>query len=198
MNINPLLFLHLFAIGMWLACVIIEFMIETDKRFKDVVAPLHGMIDRYLEIPLLLVVLFTGGLMLRDTPLSTMLIIKIVLALGAIGVNIFCALPVIRRNREFQKAPSNQKIGHYRKQIMVSFALGTPMGLSAFTLGILMMIGINLQPTSDKIASHTQENTSVDFKSGAGFFTETPTETIPTTALNKAGSHCLKVDQASL
>lgn len=94
--------------------------------------------DLLLELPLIVGVLITGGLLLASRwPPSALLWTKILLGLMAIGVNLFCVAMVIFRMRRLDDANALRR---YSYRIRLSGA-AVPFGLAAATLGLVYFRG---------------------------------------------------------
>ena len=94
--------LHIAFIGIWLGCVLTEALFErallgTGKSNKLILARLHKKVDLLIEIPAFVAVVSTGTWMLSNTPLDTLLGIKIGFGLIAVLANIICVHLVFAR-----------------------------------------------------------------------------------------------------
>lgn len=133
----PLL-VHLFALGMWAGCVLVEVLLElvpkrTDKDALDI-ARYHFYIDMFIEIPLLLIILASGFYMLQSEHLTGLFLIKILLGLTAIGANVYCAVVVVLRHRAGARGDVARVTGLTRA-VFASVA-ATPAGLAALAIGL--------------------------------------------------------------
>lgn len=136
------LFLHLFVLGMWLGCVMVEAVLEVMGRrspaLGDAAARLHKMIDRFVEIPAFTTVLVTGLIMVRWDETSLAYWIKIGLGLTTIAINAACVIPVLRRvtalDRGDQRGSERQS-----RLIYVYFATGLVTGFGALIMGLVRM-----------------------------------------------------------
>jgi hypothetical protein len=99
---NLLLVVHIVFVGIWLGCVITEALFERALLGKGraeelILVGLHKRVDLIVEIPAILVVLITGGLLLTSASPSSELYTKIAFAFIAIVANIYCVWLVFRR-----------------------------------------------------------------------------------------------------
>lgn len=131
---------HLFALGVWLGLVLAEGVVEWTGRAGDreaaAAARAHLWIDRLFELPVLLAVLATGAALVLRTPMTPLLAVKIALGLAAIGVNLWCALVVLRRARLPAETP---EAARQSRIVEMTFKLGTPPALAALYLGLRML-----------------------------------------------------------
>lgn len=100
---NPLLILHVLAVGVWIGVIIAETVIELDGKQDDSshikASKLHFLTDIWVEIPAFTTVLITGGLMLTKTHFSGLFLLKLLCGLFAIAANIVCVYGVFIRNK---------------------------------------------------------------------------------------------------
>lgn len=82
--------LHLFAIAFWLGVVSVEFAFERARIGKTNVIRLHKTVDRYIELPSMIVVLITGLLLWHQTSWSLEYLPKVLAGLGAVIANVLC------------------------------------------------------------------------------------------------------------
>jgi len=66
---TAVLFIHLIAIGIWAGCVateaVLEIALEKMPPLESGLASIHSKIDRYVEIPAIIVAVTSGGIMLH-------------------------------------------------------------------------------------------------------------------------------------
>jgi len=95
--------LHFGFTTIWLGCVVTEALFERallagDRNAHRTLADLHVRVDKFIEIPAILVVLLTGVLMwLNTAPTSTSFYVMLASGLVAIAANFYCVLLVFRR-----------------------------------------------------------------------------------------------------
>jgi uncharacterized membrane protein len=98
-----LLFIHLIAIAIWAGCVATEIVCElTQKRSKGsekFIAILHWNIDKFVEIPAIIIASITGFLLLESAPNDPIIIIKIIAGVSAVCLNIVASFTVYKRYR---------------------------------------------------------------------------------------------------
>ncbi len=96
-------FLHVLALGLWGGCVAVEMVLEhsarSDSDLRSQVARYHDVIDRYVEIPILIAVLVTGLLRLRLELLHGWYLLLVISGSTAVLINLLCVIPVVRRKR---------------------------------------------------------------------------------------------------
>lgn len=128
--------LHLIVLGLWGGVVLAETVIEFGPRSEDefrVTARLHYWIDLLIEIPILIGVVVTGFLLtLKVWPPSDLLLIKIVAAMIAVGVNLYCILAVIFRYRNREDP---EVLRAYSQNIRWAW-VGVPFAVTALYIGI--------------------------------------------------------------
>jgi hypothetical protein len=123
--------LHLVFICTWLGVVMAEGVIELNGA-TVAVAKLHFWIDLLLELPLLMAVLITGGMLLDGHwPPSPLLTFKIGSGLIAVFANILSVAIVVVR---YSKRGDAIALDRYSRWVKIS-ALGVPFGLIAAYMG---------------------------------------------------------------
>lgn len=84
--------IHLLALGLWGGVVGVEILFELRGLQgglpSDVVARMHRETDRFLEIPLLLIVVASGALLWQQRGWSPELLPKVLFGLGAVAANV--------------------------------------------------------------------------------------------------------------
>lgn len=98
---DPILVLHLLAVGIWLGVIGAELFIEIDGMTDDPAfikaSLMHYRTDLWVEIPAFTVVLVTGLLMLQPGSLEGLLLYKVVFGVLAIVFNLVCVYAVFKR-----------------------------------------------------------------------------------------------------
>ncbi|MDM4764778.1 hypothetical protein [Pelomonas sp. SE-A7] len=126
--------LHAAAVCAWLGLVAGEFVLELtpgDAGTRRFVAQAHLWTDRLFEIPLVALVVVTGGLLLaRAWPASPLLWTKVGLALVAIAAQVICIPLVRRRARETDE----RRLRDLSRSIIATGA-AAPFGLAALVIG---------------------------------------------------------------
>jgi len=138
-----LLPLHLLSIGIWLGCVMTEGLFERALLGKGreqelTLAALHKRVDIFIEVPAILLVLVTGGLLLRNAAGGNLLYLKVALGLFAIAANAYCVRLVFRRlthatTGEWQ---SFDKIDHLQHKVGAAVLVGI---LAALAIGLYLL-----------------------------------------------------------
>ena len=95
------LFIHLMAIGIWAGCVATEIVCELTQKHNQngdqFVARLHWNIDKFVEIPAILMALVTGALLLETAPSDPVITIKIISGIAAVCLNTIASFTVYKR-----------------------------------------------------------------------------------------------------
>ena len=136
---SPLLTLHVAAVSFWIGVVGAEFVIERSRAQSKphgfAVAHNHFWIDALLEIPVVLLVLITGALLLRETPMTPLLAVKAMAGAFAALANLVCVVPVTLRRRAANEQNLDQVI-RYSKTIDRISALAIPAAAVALLIGL--------------------------------------------------------------
>lgn len=136
------LLLHIAAIAFWIGVVGAEFVIERsradNKPHGFAVAHNHFWIDVCLEIPVVLLVLATGLLLLRDTPMTPLLAVKVAAGGFAAVANLVCIVPVTRRRRAAMKDALAEVIRQSKVIDRIS-ALAIPASAVAMLIGLYLL-----------------------------------------------------------
>ncbi len=102
------LFIHLIAIGIWAGCVATEVVCELDQKhvkFKDSYiaslhfTSLHWSIDKFVEIPAIVITAITGYLMLNNVVFDPLITIKVSAGILAVVFNSVASYSVYQRYR---------------------------------------------------------------------------------------------------
>ena len=95
------LFLHIFFVGLWFGCAIIEgileFMRRRDSSLQYAVAKFHYCIDIFVEVPAILTILVTGFLLLDTSEMSALRLIKVICGFLAILATMLTVVIIFRR-----------------------------------------------------------------------------------------------------
>jgi uncharacterized membrane protein len=100
---SAILPLHFGFAAIWLGCVVTEALFERallagDRSDHRTLADLHVRVDKFIEVPAIIVVLVTGVLVwLNSTPTSTSFYVMLIAGLIAIAANFHCVWLVFRR-----------------------------------------------------------------------------------------------------
>ncbi len=121
---------------MWAGLIAAEFIMEAVCRegaMARAAAVVHFWFDLCLEIPLMVCVLVTGGVLFSRTwPPSTLHWVKLALAVFAIACNVYCVGVVVRRRGRLED-PGELARGRLR---VFASGVGVPFGLAALYLGL--------------------------------------------------------------
>lgn len=134
-------FVHLIAIGIWVGCVATEIVCELSQKnvnFKQsFIAPLHWRIDKYVEIPAILLTFITGSLMFEAAVWTPLFKIKITAGIAAVILNSVAAFTVYMRYTYFSE---NDERG-YAKYHLLHERVGIACTLAIITA--LLSGGLN-------------------------------------------------------
>lgn len=107
---NALGFIHLFAVGAWVGSIATEAVLEItlDHPLAQAQGPALPSIRsaRFLAIPVILTVLFTGIAMLRRVAWDASLVVKVALAASAVVLHIAGAGPTLSSTRTKTSTPT--------------------------------------------------------------------------------------------
>jgi putative copper export protein len=130
-----LLQVHLIAVSFWLGLVAAEVVAERCAKgaaARRTVANVHRWIDNFFEIPIVIVVLVSGGLLLAQVwPGTPLLWAKIGAALIAIVANVIC-IPLVQARAN---ANDDGRARALTRQIGIT-GLAIPFLLIAFAIGL--------------------------------------------------------------
>lgn len=134
-----LLFLHILAIGAWIGCIGVEFVIERSRgggaENRAKAARLHYYTDLFVEAPIFTTVLITGVLLFDPAKLSFLYGAKVVSGLGAVLTNAYSLYPVIRRQRAAERG-DDAAVRHYARLLDRTVPVGVPLALIALAIGL--------------------------------------------------------------
>ena len=123
---------HLGALCAWAAVVVVEGIIELDDRDDgSTAARLHYLIDLGLELPLLVAVLASGGILWSRSAPTPLLSLKIACGLAAVCANLVCVVFVVRRYRQRREPAARRRWSRLVRASIV----GLPFALAAAFLG---------------------------------------------------------------
>jgi putative copper export protein len=138
---STIVIIHICAVAFWFGVVGAETVIEKsrseNKEHGFSVARNHFYIDIFLEIPAALTVMVTGVILLSESNLSSpMFLVKVIAGMFAVGINLFCLVPVFRR----KKAADSKDLDAVKvnsSMIDKISVCGIPAGVIALAIGIL-------------------------------------------------------------
>ncbi|MBI2372623.1 MAG: hypothetical protein HYV07_01360 [Deltaproteobacteria bacterium] len=134
---DGLIGLHLTALGTWTGIIAVELLYEIAGWRRDldpvVVARLHRWTDRYLELPILGLVVASGALLWRHTGFSVAsdLVWKMGLGLAAVAFNVLCWLLVELRAKIADPEASHR----FSARMWLVVSPGFALGIAALALG---------------------------------------------------------------
>ena len=150
---DPLIGAHLLSLGLWGGLVSVEIVFELQMfrgRLDQLdVADLHRITDRFLELPILAMVLATGWMLWQRVGYSDELLPKVLFGLGAVLANVACYIVVelrasaatrIRLEKQtVETYPNTSKL----KQLSTVLAVTIVLGLVSAS-GALIIGGLNI------------------------------------------------------
>ena len=102
---------------------------------------LHFWIDLLVELPLVLAVLATGGILLYLTdPITPLHLVKVAFAGTAIGVNLFCIAVVVRRAQRFRRTADDGPLWRASRIVLACFVTGLLAAAVAATIGFRLAL----------------------------------------------------------
>lgn len=142
------LFVHIFALGIWLGCVIIEGILETaghhDEALRATVARIHFRIDLLAEIPAFTLVAISGIAMLQPERMHGDYALMVIAGSVAIAVNALCVLPVARRRQLANRTGTEiarQELQAHTRRIYLAGVVGLPFAAAALYGGLRITAG---------------------------------------------------------
>ena len=138
-----LTFIHIFLMGIWLGVVLVEAVLEifghrNPDRIGDV-TKIHYNIDRFLELPILILISVVGITIFDSKYLSNnMYLAKMVFGVITVTINFLCVIPVFKRKSSLDK----QHESGIRKQsqmIYWYFYIGGATGFAALTTAVIIV-----------------------------------------------------------
>jgi hypothetical protein len=138
--IPTLLMLHLSGLCLWGGVVLTEAVLELyPHRRPDLhgyTVELHYWIDLLVELPLIIGVATTGGLLVAAAwPLSALHVVKILCAAVAVGANVYCIRLVLARRKALRLQGDDVKLWLITRRIVLSAMVGLPFAAAAAGLG---------------------------------------------------------------
>jgi hypothetical protein len=128
---------HLVVLGVWLGVVITEVLFEfagSDPDSLRAAARFHYHVDKFGELPILIVVLVTGTILaVRAWPLTALHLIKIATSLIAVGAALICVLWVFRRRH----VEDVHVLLGFRRRIWTLAAVAAVFAAPALYLGLV-------------------------------------------------------------
>ncbi len=146
---DPLIGAHLLSIGLWGGLVFVEIVFEFQMfrgRLDQLdVAILHRITDRFLELPILALVVATGWMLWQRSGYPDELLPKVLFGLGAVLANVICYIIVelrattatrIRLEKQIGKAyPNPDKLRVFSTALAVTIVLGLISAAVALFIG---------------------------------------------------------------
>lgn len=125
---------HLVFLSAWGGLILgeaaVEFPARSSESLKAAAARFHYWMDLFVEIPLLLGVVLTGGVLFGRAGWSPLLGIKAACGLAAVAANVMCVVMVIRRSKA-----RPDSVDALTQWIFRAPAIGIPFALVALGIG---------------------------------------------------------------
>jgi NADH:ubiquinone oxidoreductase subunit 5 (subunit L)/multisubunit Na+/H+ antiporter MnhA subunit len=139
-TLNLVAMIHLMMLSLWGGVVATEAVIEVmpfrRRELHPAAIRLHYWIDLLVELPLVLAVVVTGGLLLYLTdPLTPLHLVKLGFGGAAIAVNFFCIAVVVRRGRRLEGLGDDTGLWKSSRVVLACFAVGLLFATGAAVLG---------------------------------------------------------------
>ena len=136
--------LHVLALGLWAGLVateaVVELMGRSNQDLQGAATWMHYRVDMFVELPILVLVLFSGLLLIAATdPLTSLHLAKVSCGLAAICVNLYCVVLVIQRNGALARGDSALACQSRTRRILLCFLLGGAFAAVAGALGICLV-----------------------------------------------------------
>jgi len=131
---------HLIVLSMWGGVVATEAVIEVfpfrKQELHAATIRFHYWIDLLVELPLVLAVVVTGGLLLYLTdPLTPLHLVKLGFGGATVFVNLFCIVVVVRRGRKLRDVGNDGPLWRSSRVVLACFAVGLLFATGAAILG---------------------------------------------------------------
>jgi hypothetical protein len=127
--------LHLVTVSFWLGIVAAETVLEfcgRDAASRRTVAVVHRWIDVLFEVPVVIIVIVTGGLLLgRAWPASPLLLVKVGAGIIAVIANLLC-IPLVHAR---WKETDDVRMRALTRQVKMT-GLAIPFAIVALVIGL--------------------------------------------------------------
>jgi len=136
---------HLIMLSMWGGVVATEAVIEIypfrTHDLAEATIRLHFWIDLLVELPLVLAVVATGiASVCLSEQITGMHVVKIAFAGAAVGVNLFCIVVVLRRDRQRRAGATPERLRRASQVVLACFAVGLACAAVAAVLGFSLSL----------------------------------------------------------
>ena len=146
---EPLIGAHLLSLGLWGGLVfgeiVFEFQMFRGRLDQLDVADLHRITDRYLELPILALVMATGWMLWQRSGYPDELLPKVLFGLGAVLANVICYIIVELRaatatrirleKQNGETCPNTNKLRVFSTALAVTIVLGLISAAVALIIG---------------------------------------------------------------
>ena len=126
---DNLALIHVLAITFWLGVISVEVIFERAKIDQSATVVLHKLTDRYIELPIITVVMVTGLMLWSRTGWSIEILPKVLVGMGAVLSNVICYYFVEKRT------PESSVFSQQSKNILWITVPGFICFIAAFLLG---------------------------------------------------------------
>lgn len=127
---SDLALIHVIAIAFWLGVVAVETVFEKAPIDKNAIAHLHSLTDRFVEIPIVVIVLISGLLLWAQADWTLQLLPKVLAGVGAVAANFYCYYCVEKRSAK------ESSFDRMSKLIEKSALIGFVCFVAALYLGV--------------------------------------------------------------
>jgi len=141
---DPILFTHLMAVGIWIGCVMTETVMELAEQYKPPqetnIAAFHWKIDMFVELPAIAVALGSGLMLASVAAADPLIHTKIGLGLTAAIGNLISVVLIYKRNQ----AHINEDWATYKKLDLLHARIGKlflVVLVATFGLGAYLLVG---------------------------------------------------------
>jgi NADH:ubiquinone oxidoreductase subunit 5 (subunit L)/multisubunit Na+/H+ antiporter MnhA subunit len=139
-TLNLVAMIHLMMLSLWGGVVATEAVIEVmpfrRRELHPAAIRLHYWIDLLVELPLVLAVVVTGGILLYLTdPLTPLHLVKLGLGGATVAVNLFCIVVVVRRGRNLRDVGDDGPLWRSSRVVLACFVVGLLFATGAAILG---------------------------------------------------------------
>jgi hypothetical protein len=137
--------IHLVVLSLWGGVVATEAVVEVypfrHREMHPASIRLHYWIDLLVEAPLVLAVVATGIVLLWNTdPVTSLHLLKVGFAAGAVAVNVFCIAVVVRRGRRYDSGIEDDRLWGSSRTVLACFAVGLACAAVAAVIGFKLAL----------------------------------------------------------
>lgn len=137
---SSILFIHLLALGIWAGCVATEAVCELDQKYaklkESYIASLHWKIDKFVEIPAIIITCFTGLIMLPDVTWTLLLSIKMLAGVSAVILNTVASYTVYQRYKYYSQNDEEQYLRYHKLHEYIGIGCVVSLAIAIFAGGL--------------------------------------------------------------